>query len=218
MDKKKWIIKFNKAEKLDKFSAIIKHCTDKNVLDVGCVGQDKNIDNEAWLHGRIKKVARKLTGADIEQNGIDQLRKSGYEVFTPDELEAIDDKFDVIVMGDVIEHVSDPGQFLSFYSKFLNDDGEIIICTPNTFGIRYIIEIFFYGRSGTNEEHTMMFDPYVLLELFSRLKLEPKMFFWLKEYRKGSNLKQKFIIALSNILIFFRKYYNPNFMFIVSKK
>ncbi len=218
MNKNKWINTFKNAGKLDKFSAIIEHCTDKNVLDVGCVGQDKHIDNDAWLHGRIKKVAKKLTGADIEPTGIKQLRENGYEVFTPEELKDVDAKYDVIVMGDVIEHVSDPGQFLSFYAQFLKEDGQMIICTPNTFGIRYIIEIFLYGRSGTNEEHTMMFDPYVLLELFSRLNLEPKKFFWLKEYRKGGNLKQKTVIALSTFYIFFRRYYNPNFMFIVSKK
>lgn len=218
MDKSKWIKKFKTAEKLDKFSAIIERCKNKKVLDVGCVGQDKHIDNEAWLHGRIKKVAKQLTGADIEPNGIKQLKENGFEVYTPDELKEVDEKYDVIVMGDVIEHVSDPGQFLSFYSQFLNENGEIIICTPNTFGIRYMIEIFLYGRSGTNEEHTMMFDPYVLLELFSRIGLEPKEFFWLKEYRKGGNIKQKMVIALSKFYILFRRYYNPNFMFTVVKK
>ena len=150
MDKGFWVKKFKKANRLDKFSAIVERCNGKNVLDVGCVGQDKNIDNDAWLHGRIKKVASKLVGADIEPEGIKILNDKGFEIYTPEELEKHNEKYDVIVMGDVIEHVNDPGVFLSFYAQFLKDGGDMIICTPNAFGIRYIIEVLLYGRSGTN--------------------------------------------------------------------
>ena len=102
MDKEFWIKKFKKADRLDKFSVIVDRCKGKKVLDVGCVGQDKHIDNEDWLHGRIKKVASNLVGADIEPEGIRALNNNGFVVFTPEELEKQDEKYDVIVMGDVI--------------------------------------------------------------------------------------------------------------------
>lgn len=217
MDKNVWVNNFRKAQKRDKFNTIVEMCSGKSVLDVGCVGQDKGYDHESWLHGRIAKVSESLVGADINQEGIDAMNQMGYSVFQPEELEKTQKKFDLVVMGDVIEHVNDPGSFLAFYAQFLNEGGKMIICTPNSFGIRYIIQVLIYGKPGTNEEHTVSFDPYVMLELFQRIGLEPVEFYWLKEYRKGANWKQKFILALSSIYIGLRKYFNSNFMFVVKK-
>ena len=120
-------------------------------------------------------------------------------------------------MGDVIEHVKDPGSFLEYYAQFLKEDGQMIICTPNVFGIRYVFQVLFFGKPGTNDEHTVGFDPYVMLELFDRTKLVPKDFFWLSEYKRPSNWKQKIIAVFSSVLVLFRKYFNSNFMFIVVK-
>jgi SAM-dependent methyltransferase len=217
MDKDKWLNEFKRAKKLDKFSSIVDMCQGKTVLDVGCVGQDKGFDHESWLHGRIKKVASKLIGADINDEGIQLMNDQGFEVYQPEDLVAKNEKFDLVVMGDVIEHVNDPGAFLSFYAQFLNEGGKMIICTPNSFGIRYTLQVLLYGKPGTNEEHTLAFDPYVMLELFSRINLEPTEFYWLKEYRKGANWKQKIILFMSSIYIGLRKYFNSNFMFIVKK-
>ncbi len=217
MDKDSWLKKISKADTIDKFSSIVDFCQGKRVLDVGCIGQDKSFESEAWLHGRIKKVASRLVGSDINEDGINMLNDEGYEIYTPEKLSALNEKFDLIVMGDVIEHVNDPGAFLSFYAQFLNTDGKMIICTPNAFGVRYFIQVLTYGKPGTNEEHTVFFDPMVSLELFSRIGLNPTSFYWLKEYRGGQNWKQKIILMLSNILIFFRKYFSANFMYIVEK-
>jgi SAM-dependent methyltransferase len=218
MDKKLWLSKFKKAQKLDKFSAIVEMCQNKSVLDVGCVGQDKGFDNDAWLHGRIKKVSSKIIGADIDQKGIEAINSQGYEVYQPEELEKMNLKFDLVVMGDVIEHVNDPGAFLSFYAQFLKENGRMIVCTPNAYGIRYAIQVLLYGNPGANQEHTLTLDPYTSLELFSRIGIEPLEFYWLNEYRKGANWKQHFILFLSSIFIGFRSYFNSNFMFVVGKE
>lgn len=42
-----------------------------------------------------------------------------------------DEKFDVIVMGFVLEHVDDPGYLLDRYREMLAVDGNIYICVPN---------------------------------------------------------------------------------------
>jgi SAM-dependent methyltransferase len=217
MDKKKWVDLSRKAKCIDKFDAIVDFCKDKKVLDVGCIGQDKKVDDPKWLHGRIKDVARQLVGVDIDQKGILELRKHKYIIFTPEEIKDSEEKFDIIIMGDVIEHVNDPCQFLEFYSRFLNSDGKMVICTPNTFGVRYFLQVLLYGKPGTNEEHTLGFDPYIMLELFSRINLKPYKFYWLKEYHKGNNFQQKMILLISSIFIFIRKYFNSNFMYIVQK-
>lgn len=218
MNKDQWMSIICSAKRIEKFSSIVKFCEGKDVLDVGCVGQDRSFENSGWLHGELKKVSNKLVGADINKEAMDQLNTKGFSIYLPEELKGKTERYDIIVMGDVIEHVNDPGSFLEFYAQFLKEDGKMIICTPNVFGIRYIIQVLFYGKPGTNEEHTVGFDPYVMLELFGRIKLEPKEFYWLSEYKNASNWKQRIILGLSSVFIAMRKYFNSNFMFIVTKK
>ena len=218
MNKDHWMSEIRSAKRIEKFSSIVEFCKGKNVLDVGCVGQDRSFESEGWLHGELQKVSKSLVGADINHEAIAQLNQKGYSIFLPEELAGKVERYDVIVMGDVIEHVNDPGSFLEFYAQFLTEDGQMIICTPNVFGIRYIIQVLFYGKPGTNEEHTLGFDPYVMLELFSRIKLEPTKFFWLSEYKSAANWKQRIILGLSALFIAMRKYFNSNFMFIVAKR
>lgn len=217
MNKDKWMSVICKANRIEKFSSIVKFCEGKDVLDVGCVGQDRSFESDGWLHGELKKVSKSLVGADINKEAVDLLNSKGYSIYLPEELEEKPERFDMIVMGDVIEHVNDPGSFLQFYAQFLKEDGQIIICTPNVFGIRYIIQVLFYGKPGTNEEHTLGFDPYVMLELFGRINLEPTEFYWLSEYKSAANWKQRIVLGLSSVFIAMRKYFNSNFMFIVAK-
>lgn len=218
MDKNKWMSKILKADAKDKFSTIVSMCENKNVLDVGCIGQDKAIDNPKWLHGRLKKVSKTLIGVDINTAEFQRMEEMGFKVVEPVTLENSTLKFDLIIMGDVIEHVNDPSSFLTFYAQFLAENGKIVICTPNSFGIRYFIQVLFYGTSGTNEEHTFSFEPYTMLELFSRVNLIPADFYWLKEYEKPTMFKRKFVHFLASLMIKFRKYFYPNFMFVVQKQ
>ena len=66
-------------------------------------------------------------------------------------------KFDVIVIGDLIEHLSNPGLMLYRIKKFCDERTKIIITTPNAFGllnfIRYSINKFKEGN-----EHVMSFN------------------------------------------------------------
>ena len=40
-------------------------------------------------------------------------------------------KFDIIIMGFILEHVDDPGLIVSRYKKFLNPGGRVFIAVPN---------------------------------------------------------------------------------------
>jgi 2-polyprenyl-3-methyl-5-hydroxy-6-metoxy-1,4-benzoquinol methylase len=42
-----------------------------------------------------------------------------------------DERFDVIVMGFILEHVDDPVQIMSMYKKFLKPDGKMFVAVPN---------------------------------------------------------------------------------------
>jgi len=54
-----------------------------------------------------------------------QVVEDYFETFQPDE------KFDLIVMGFVLEHVADPGALLARYRDFLTRNGRIVVAVPN---------------------------------------------------------------------------------------
>lgn len=212
-----WKKRILKADTVHKQPIILELCKGKSVLDVGCVGQDLDPSSDSWLHARIKKTAARTVGCDINLEGIKQLNALGMNIITPEQLTEKGELFDVIVMGDVIEHVNDPGAFLQFYSSFLNENGTIIVCTPNSFGIRYVLQVLFYGKPSTNSEHTLFLDPFVMLEMIQRIQLRPVDFKWLYEYQKPKNIKQRIIYAMSACWIAIRRYFRPNFMMVLEK-
>lgn len=207
---------FTKAKILNKQPAVLDWCRNKKVLDVGCIGQDKPAESADWLHGKIKTVASALIGADINTEQISKLNQSGYNILTPELLEQSGNKFDIVLMADVIEHVDDVAAFLKFYLRFLNEGGKLIITTPNPFSIRQTTSIFLYGQPGINPEHTASLDPITMSEVFSRLELRVEYFCWLHEYSVLPKLRYKILYPVFRLMYSIRKFYSPNFLFVVS--
>ena len=83
----------------------------KSVLDVGIV--DHLIGHQhslSWLHGQLASVASKILGVDILPEAVEQLKTEGYNVRLYDVTkQPLDEKFDLIVVGEVIEHLNNPG-------------------------------------------------------------------------------------------------------------
>lgn len=116
---------------------IIKYCKGKDVLDVGCFGflANKNFkEPENWLHREITKHAKSVLGIDILRENIKWARKKGYNIVYGDaEKFSLPSKFDVIVAGELIEHLSNPGLFLSCVKAHLRPGGIFVLTTPNAF-------------------------------------------------------------------------------------
>jgi SAM-dependent methyltransferase len=215
MNKEQAINQFIKSSVVVKDDYLLKACANKNVLDVGCVGQNKFFTDPRWVHAKLKKVSAKLTGVDINQAHEQEFEKLGYALFTPEKLAESEEKFDVIVMGDVIEHVDNLVEFLNFYKAFLNDNGVMVITTPNALSIRQTFNVFLYGRPGINDEHTSVLECNTMLELFGRTKLDVVDFTWLHEYSKAKKLSTKIVYGVSRFMYSIRKYYAPYFVFTV---
>lgn len=192
---------------------ILTNCKHKKVLDVGCVGQNKFFTSPDWVHAKIKKVSDSLVGVDINQEPKKEFEAQGYILVTPEELQNTNELFDVIVMGDVIEHVDNLVEFLNFYKVFLKEGGELIITTPNALSIRQTLNVLLYGQPGINDEHTSILECNTMLELFKRTELEVHDFNWLHEYSKAPKLSRKVVYGISKILYSIRRYYAPYFVF-----
>lgn len=177
----KYLSPLPKTSKLD---LIVGKSRDKSVLDLGCVDHDHvyAVEDPEWMHGVIRSVAAKVVGVDILAEEVQILRAMGYDSIIPGDALTIrlEESFDVIIIGDLIEHVTNPEALLSTATYHLRPGGEVIITTPNPFFINQTLSILMAGQICVNPEHTVWFDKRTMYNLLERCGLTVTEFYWLE--------------------------------------
>lgn len=100
----------------------------KKILDVGC--------NSGNLGAKIIQEKKGIVwGIDYSNKVVDLAKKklNFAKVFDLEsyELPFVDEKFDLIIFADVLEHLRYPEIILSKYQKMLKSNGRIIVSIPN---------------------------------------------------------------------------------------
>tara|TARA_Y100000310_G_scaffold82715_1_gene79302 strand:- start:7903 stop:8424 length:522 start_codon:yes stop_codon:yes gene_type:complete len=123
---------------------IQKYVENKEVLDIGSVGQSQKYG----LWNLLKKHTKSLVGIDTEKPKDKQIVQGNMETYS------FKKTFDVIVAGDVLEHVVNQGLFLKNIRKHLKKNGKLIITTPNAKWFTIILR--------PNPTHTTWHDKHTL--------------------------------------------------------
>jgi 2-polyprenyl-3-methyl-5-hydroxy-6-metoxy-1,4-benzoquinol methylase len=121
--------KFNAFLSKYRIETILENCSGrKTLLDIGC------------SFGKIAKELssnfEKITAVDGSDDLIKQAREENsapninYKVSLLEELE-LEDKFDVVLMSFILEHVADPIKTLEKAASFLNSGGILFVMIPN---------------------------------------------------------------------------------------
>jgi len=152
----------------------VEHCRGKDVLDLGCVQHDpENYKSRYWLHKALAEVSGKLEGLDLYEEGVEYLRQIGYHINVGNAEDFdLGKQFDVIVAGDLIEHLADLRGFLLSCKSHLMPDGKLLISTPNPWYWRNVVKALLYGEVQNNPEHTLWMCPVTLSQLVSRYDLQ----------------------------------------------
>jgi 2-polyprenyl-3-methyl-5-hydroxy-6-metoxy-1,4-benzoquinol methylase len=106
-----------------------------SVLDIGAVAHSlERAQSPAWKHNVIRSVATKVTGVDIVEEAVNALVTQGLDLRCIDATSEVDmgDRFERVVIGDVIEHVDSPVKLLQFAMRHLTPQGQILCTTPNS--------------------------------------------------------------------------------------
>ncbi len=147
-------------------------CRGKRVLDLGCIrhSADFAIQDRNWLHNKIRSVAAETVGVDILAQEVNRLNENGYDIVFADVTKPlnINGQFDVIVAGDLIEHLVNFEGFFLNCRRLLKKEGILIISTPNPFYAELYGFLVFKRRFLINPEHTCWIDPQALLQLAAR--------------------------------------------------
>lgn len=125
----------------------------KDVLDLGSVGcsfNSKTVPFEV-----MENIAKSIVGIDLRASSDKRIRLGNAETVN------LHRKFDVIVAGDIMEHLYNPGLFLKNMKRHLKSEGVLFISTPN---IRSRCSLPFYK---TNPEHTLWHDKHTIKTLLA---------------------------------------------------
>lgn len=163
----------------DRIPFILERCRSKRVLDVGVVGNVYGRDGRrerfvvTGLHTDIRAVAAHAIGVDpspaempvlIERHPEMDLRMGDVECLA----ETIPvEQVDLVVLGDVLEHLSNPGRALDSIAPFLAGGGQLLATCPNAYGgpnwLRFLL-----GHYRESPTHVTAHTKLTLANLFAR--------------------------------------------------
>lgn len=146
--------------------------TNKRIIHVGCVDHlpiiEEKIRNNTWLHKLVTEVATECIGVDINEEGIAYMHKIGFnnayhaDLMKPTLPEILNKQWDYMILGEILEHVDNPCDFLKnlnlLYAKNVR---QIVISVPNAF-CYYNFRNIKKGIESINSDHRSTFTPYTL--------------------------------------------------------
>lgn len=126
---------------------------DRQVLDLGC---RYGALTQAYLDGN------NVTGVDVDREALAEAAKLGIETHWADLDERFpfaDDSFDVVVAGELLEHVRSPEHIVAETRRVLRSGGRFVGSVPNAYRLKNRVR-FLRGRAPESDPtHLHMFSP-----------------------------------------------------------
>ena len=111
------------------FDFVAKYRNPKNVLEIGC--------GAGGILAVFKENGANVTGLDFDDDYLNEARNHDINVIKGStEVLDIDQKFDVIILSHLLEHIVNPHDFLQDVKRFLSKDGLIYIEVPSINSVR----------------------------------------------------------------------------------
>ena len=153
----------------------------KNILDIGCYRGM----NAEYLKSKYSDI--KYVGIEYDSDAVKNMSDAVDEIYNID-IDNLDikifneEKFDIIILADIIEHLKDPGLLLEKLMSILKDDGLVLVSIPN---VQYYetFWLLLFGRFPrrdrgifdkthlrwfTLKEAKLLFERYFLIKKFTR--------------------------------------------------
>ena len=161
---------------VQRLEIIKEFCTGRKVLHLGCTNYPytkEAIESDMLLHFELERICSDLWGLDGDVTGIEILRSQGSDQLLTGDLEnlaevPIDSTFDVIVAGEMIEHLNNPGLFLNGIKRFMNSKSVLLLTTINAY---CSMRFFYYGARGRRGKAEPVHPDHVAYYSYSTLKL-----------------------------------------------
>jgi 2-polyprenyl-3-methyl-5-hydroxy-6-metoxy-1,4-benzoquinol methylase len=143
----------------------------KRVIEFGCAtGYFAQLLSEKQC--KVTGIEVNQAAAEIAKQHCEDVRVADLDFISPTEL-LPEEKFDVAVFGDVLEHLRNPWKVLEETRQLLNSDGCVVASIPNiahgSIRLALIQGRFDYAESGIlDDTHLRFFTYKTVIELFER--------------------------------------------------
>lgn len=169
-------------EMVSREEAIVRECKGKSVLHIGCADYPyviERLKSGTWLHGSIQSVAKECRGVDNNPEAIAYLSNvagiSGMGLGDAERLGELGDrKYEVIVAGEIIEHLNNVGVFLMGAREMLTPEGRLVISTVNAFCLRRMIRVGL-GKESVHPDHVCYYSHRTLTAIAQRYGFRPEL-------------------------------------------
>ena len=218
---------FDKGKYIDDFATKMEYNRRIKLIQNAILGRSKILDFGCASGDFVNFTGEKyqIFGVDISDDAI-HLAKKKYPQFGSrflffKDFDCSNEKFDAIVLWDVIEHVKNPTETLKNLKKYLNKNGVFILSTPN---IGSLTAKLFRSKWAfmTPPEHLCFFDKKSIEKLAHIL--DGTVFGWITQgkwvniaflFYKIKRIFPKFIPQL--FIDFLKKYFNKVSLYIPTK-
>jgi len=131
----------------------------QRVLDLGC------------RYGALTRVyasGNEVVGVDVDREALEHAAKLGIETHWADVDEPLpfdDASFDVVVAGELLEHVRDPAALVAEARRALRPEGTFVGSVPNAFRLKNRLRFLVGLQPDNDPTHLHLFSPRDLREL-----------------------------------------------------
>ncbi|HTN06233.1 methyltransferase domain-containing protein [Agriterribacter sp.] len=166
---------------VNRIDYILQYCSGKTVLHFGFTDYPytrEKIDTGELLHLQLKKVTKYLFGIDNQEVSLNKYiqitgdsRVSKGDILDKESLKIIDQSFDIVLLGEILEHLKDPHQAIENLYNIFPPATVFLVTVPNYTSLNAIAGSL-HGKEMIHPDHYWYFSPVTLLRLFPDDKFE----------------------------------------------
>ena len=162
---------------VDRDTWILSRAAGLRVLHAGATDSmftEQRASGEGLLHQKLRGAGCDLVGLDIDKEGIEYLRRvHGIDDIRHGDLESLPEQFepqsfDLVIAADVLEHLNNPGLFLSGVREVLRSTGSLIVTVPNAFSLKKFLGVSLFRQERNHPDHVCFYSYMNLHEILRR--------------------------------------------------
>jgi hypothetical protein len=190
---------------------ITERCRGRVVLDLGCRDETAlaKVDTSHWLHGEIIKVAKRVIGVDnskdLPPEGVVTGPSSRIVRGDVTRLAEIvrDEDIEVVVAGELLEHLEDPLSFLR-QLRSLFRGRELVLTTPNATSLANVL-LGVASRESNHPDHLQVFSFKTLNTLclragFEDWEIAPYHVYFTEMALRATGLRRASVLAAERLV------------------
>ncbi len=150
--------------------------SEKKIIHLGCTDHVEIIQMKMnagnYLHSLLTYVSSKCIGIDINKEALKYIKHKGItnvfygDITLPGIKEIEEDHYDFLLLGEILEHVENPVDFLKKIVQNYGDSfDKLVITVPNAFGLPFLLNAYNNGKEEVNSDHKYWFTPFTLLKV-----------------------------------------------------